>query len=98
MGKIPEHVKWLVDTGERIETADGKIVEVWEFAHQPDDENLSAWARHFRNHYCLDEEIDYFRSGYGYSRKEYLNQLIFPDSKEAPGPGVRANKSSPLRK
>ena len=28
-----EHTKWLVDTGERLKTADGKDVEVWEFRH-----------------------------------------------------------------
>ncbi len=32
-----EHAKWLVDTGERLKTADGKDVEVWEFQHQDDD-------------------------------------------------------------
>jgi hypothetical protein len=26
-----EHTKWLVDTGERLKTANGKEVEVWEF-------------------------------------------------------------------
>jgi hypothetical protein len=54
-----EHIKWLVDTGERLKTADGKEVEVWEFCHENDEAVLSAWARHFRNHYCFDSEIDY---------------------------------------
>jgi len=40
-----EHTKWLVDTGERLKTADGKDVEVWEFQHQDDDDVLSAWAK-----------------------------------------------------
>ena len=84
MGNVPEHVKWLVDTGERLITADGKTVEVWEFCHQPDASALSAWARHFRNHYCFDSEIDYFREGYGYSRAEYLIKIKFPDAQNAP--------------
>ena len=29
-----EHTKWLVDTGERLKTTDGKDVEAWEFQHQ----------------------------------------------------------------
>jgi len=41
-----EHTKWLVDTGERLKTADGKEVEVWEFRHEKDEAMLSAWARH----------------------------------------------------
>ena len=29
-----EHTKWLVDTCERLKTADGKEVKVWEFCHE----------------------------------------------------------------
>ena len=43
-----EHTKWLVDTGERLKTADGKDVEVWEFRHENDVAVLSAGAKHFR--------------------------------------------------
>ncbi len=81
-----EHTKWLVDTGERLKTADGKEVEVWEFRHENDEAVLSAWAKHFRNHYCFDSEIDYWRRGYKCSRGEYLNTIKFPDQKDAPGP------------
>ena len=86
----PEHVNWLVDTGERITTIDGKTVEVWEFCYQPDERVLSNWARHFRNHYCLDSQIDELRDGTGCSRSEYLNEIKFPDANAYPGPIVRA--------
>ena len=85
-----EHTKWLVDTGERLKITDGKEVEVWEFRHRNDEAILSAWAKHFRNHYCLDSEIDYWRRGYKYSRSEYLDTIKFPDPKNAPGPSIRA--------
>lgn len=85
-----EHTKWLVDTGERLTTNDGKEVEVWEFQHQEDEAVLSSWAKHFRNHYCFDTEIDYFRKGYKFSRTEYLNNIKFPDPKKAPGPSIRS--------
>lgn len=85
-----EHLKWLFDAGERLNTANGKEVEVWEFRHKKDDVVLSAWAKHFRNHYCLDKEIDYWRRGYKYSRSEYLNTIKFPHSNDAPGPSIRA--------
>ena len=49
-----DHTKWLVDTGERLKTADGKEVEVWEFRHENGEAVLSSWAKHFQNHYCLD--------------------------------------------
>ena len=85
-----KHTKWLVDTGERLKTADGKDVEVWEFRHEKDGTVLTAWAKHFRNHYCFDSEIDDWRRGYKCSRAEYLNNIKFPDPKDAPGPSIRA--------
>ncbi len=85
-----KHVKWLIDTGKRLKTADGKAAEVWEFRHKKDEAVLSAWARHFRNHYCFDTEIDYWRKGYNSSRSDYLNSIKFPDPKAAPGPSIRA--------
>ena len=86
----PKHLDWLRDTGDRITTADGKTVEVWEFCHQPDVQVLSAWAKHFRNHYCTDSEIDYLRRGYNHSRSDYLTIIKFPDKSIAPGPSIRA--------
>jgi len=83
-----KHTEWLVDTGERLKTADGKEVEVWEFQHHNDEDVLSAWAKHFRNHYCLDTEIDFLRGKQ--SRKDYLNSIKFPSSTSKLGPSIRA--------
>lgn len=85
-----KHTKWLVNTGEILKTTDGKDVEVWEFKYKNNQGVLSAWAKHFRNHYCFDCEIDYLRRGYKYTRSEYLNKIKFPDPKAAPGPSIRA--------
>jgi len=86
----PDHIQWLVDTKERLQTVDGKMVEVWELRHQPDDQILSAWAKHFRQHYCLDQQIDALRQGTPYSRSEYLLKIKFPDDTKAPGPSIRS--------
>lgn len=83
-----EHTRWLVDTGERLKTVDGKSVSVWEFRHEKDDVVLSAWAKHFRNHYCLDAEIDFLRGRY--SRADYLTNIKFPSRTSKLGPGIRA--------
>lgn len=82
------HIKWFVNTGKSIVTADGKLVDIWEFQHQPDDEVLSEWARHFRNHYCLDADIDYLRGRL--SREDFLSNLKFPSTSSKLGPSVRA--------
>ena len=84
-----EHLKWLVDTGKRLTTAEGKTVEVWEFRHRKDKAVLSAWAKHFRNHYCPDTDIDILKPPH-YTRAEYLAKIKFPDSSVAPGPSIRA--------
>jgi len=85
-----KHIDWLIDTNQTLKTADGKTIKVFEFHHQQDVSILSAWAKHFRNHYCLDSEIDSLRKGTGYSRAEYLKEIKFPDGKIKPGPSIRA--------
>jgi hypothetical protein len=82
------HTKWFVDNDERLKTADGKEVDVWEFQYQDDEDVLSAWAKHFRNHYCLDTEIDFLRGKR--SRRDYLNNIKFPCRTSKLGPGIRA--------
>jgi len=84
----PDHLGWLADTGKRLETADGKVIEVWELNHTHDEAVLSAWAKHFRNHYCRDSDIDSLRGDK--SRKAYLNEIKFPSRTSKLGPGVRA--------
>jgi hypothetical protein len=71
--------QWLVPVG-RLETAEGAIVNLWEFQHQTNSEGLAAWARHFREHYCSDTQIDALRNATGKSRAEYLRDIKFPDA------------------
>jgi hypothetical protein len=90
MAQQPRYIQWLTDTGRKLRTADGKFIRIWEFCHQPDDQILSDWARHFRNHYCLDGQIDQLRHGTGLSRKDYLVNRKFPDAANKPGPSIRS--------
>lgn len=88
--KSPGHLKWLADTGKTVSTACGNKVAVWELKHVTGNPVLSEWARHFREHYCADNEIDLLRRGTPHSRSEYLRLLKFPDAAKAPGPSIRA--------
>jgi hypothetical protein len=88
-----KHLKWFVKIGS-VKTIDGKDINLFELRHQNDEAVLSAWAKHFRNHYCLDTEIDRLIQGTGLTRAEYLNQIKFPDSKVAPGPSIRSGDFS----
>lgn len=80
--------KWLVNTGQTMKTTDGKIIEVWELQHKKDETALSAWAKHFRNQYCKDSDLDFLRGDR--SRKDFLENIKFPSRHSALGPGVRA--------
>ena len=86
---IPPHMDWVEEI-EKITTSDGHPVTVFKLSHEEDDEVLSAWAKHFRNHYCLDGEIDVLRKGTKHSRATYLTTIKFPDETTAPGPSIRA--------
>jgi hypothetical protein len=84
----PLHIDWLVDTGAILQTSCGKSVAVWELKHEDDDQVLSAWAAHFRNHYCLDTLVDQLRGRL--SRKDYLENIKFPSKSSKLGPPTRA--------
>lgn len=86
----PKHISWIQDTSEEIVTIEGQEVRVLELKHNSDQEVLSEWAKHFRNHYCKDAEIDFFRRGPNLSRSEYLNTIKFPSSSMTPGPSIRS--------
>lgn len=87
---VQGHLTWLVDTGQKLKTADGKPVRVMELKHTKDDGVLSAWAKHFRNQYCRDDQLDDLRRGTQHSRAEYLRNIKLPDETAAPGPSIRA--------
>ncbi len=78
----------MVDTGERLKTADGITIEVWELRHGKEGKILSAWAKYFRAHYCADSSIDFLRGQL--SRKKYLEDIKFPSRTSNLGPSVRA--------
>jgi hypothetical protein len=92
----PEHVGCLVKNSLALSTADGCKVELYDLIVQPDKKLLSDWARHFRQNYCNDADIDVLRNGTGFSRAEYLTKLIFPDEHVAPGPSIRAGDFAEL--
>jgi len=90
MPVVPTHIAWLQDTGRRAKTPDGREVPILEIRHLEEPAILSAWARHFREHYYLDEALDEARDGTGLSRKDFLLQFAFPHNQTAPGPSIRA--------
>lgn len=92
-----KYIKWFKKANEILKTVDGKDIELWEFNYDLTDDNiLTEWVKHFRNHYCRDEDIDDCRNGTGLSRKNYLINLIFPDKSSKLGPGIRSGDFSEI--
>lgn len=87
---IPPHINWLEDTGETLETADGQTVEVWEFNYEDDEDAMREWARHYREHYCSDDELPFLVEGTGKTKSQFLNEIKFPDRRAKPGPSTRS--------
>lgn len=91
MASVIPHAGWLKRTQGTVKSKDGKEIEVYELVvDDKDGALLSAWAKHFREHYCLDEKLDRLRHGTSKSRAEYLRDLVFPDATEDFGPATRS--------
>jgi hypothetical protein len=90
MAPLP-HVSWLKKKVKRLTSQCGQEIAVYELRFDVTDAaTLSAWAKHFREHYCLDSKIDKMRKGTPFSRAEYLTQLVFPDTTHDFGPATRS--------
>ena len=86
----PDHLDWLVDTGEHVLTACGLEIKILELRPTCDNAILSSWAYHFRQHYISDTDLPKMADGTGWSKADFLKKLLFPDAAISPGPSVRS--------
>lgn len=85
----PQYLDWLIQE-KPVTTCEGKQIVIYELVIQNDESVLNSWAKHLREHYCADSEMDVLRAGYGFKRDEYLAKIKFPDANINPGPSVRS--------
>lgn len=85
----PQYLDWLIQEKSLV-TSEGKQIVIYELVIQDDESVLNSWAKHLREHYCSDLEIDLLRAGFGLEREEYLKKIKFPDASIRPGPSVRS--------
>lgn len=85
------HAKWLKQL-KSIQTDEKRYVHLYELAHDAlDADTMSSWAKHFRQHYCLDRDIARRRRGTpAKTNGDYLIDFKFPDEQSGFGPGIRA--------
>lgn len=99
-----KHTAWMQDTGTAITTTCGLAATIIRFNHSiSDTPTMSAWAKHFRNHYCDDAHISYLikDTPYSQSKADFLINMKFPaqkisDSHEKSGPATRAGDFSEI--
>ncbi len=85
----PPYLDWIIHE-KQVTTSEGKQINVYELVIQDDEGVLNCWAKHLREHYCADCEIDILCAGSGLERNEYLKTIKFPDARIRPGPSVRS--------
>lgn len=78
------------------QTNDGKPVDIFKLHLIEDESILYEWAKHFKNIYCSDEEIEMLIDGTGMSTEEYLLNIKFPDKSAPPGPSTRSGDFSEI--
>lgn len=81
---MPKYISNLISES-TLTTDEGKTINIWKLNKCTDESVISEWAEYFRHHYCSDEEMDSLRTGYGYTRKEFLENIKFPDPNEPLG-------------
>lgn len=90
MAGVPPHIGWLNNTGNILQTADGRNIELWTLDHLDDPAVLAAWAKHYREHYCWDDDLVEEVKGTGLSKADFLRDFKFPSGAKAPGPSTRS--------
>jgi hypothetical protein len=89
----PLHVASLSYT-RTLTTVCGRQIAVWDLGVRLDDKLVSDWARHFRQSYCADTDIDQLRGEL--SREAYLMTMVFPHPSQKPGPSIRSGDFAEL--
>lgn len=78
LSQTTSHYSWFKNTGIKLKTSDGKLIEVVDFLHKQDATVLKDWAKHFRNHYISDKDLPDAAKAMGKSNSEFLKQIKFP--------------------
>lgn len=89
----PSHIASLTKVS-TLTSVCGRTIAVWELSVKVGDALVSDWARHFRQSYCADTDIDLLRLDL--SRKDYLTTMVFPHATQKPGPSIRSGDFAEL--
>ncbi len=86
---INKHIKQLKKSNRKYKTQNGKNIDVFEIVIPENESLILSWAKHFREQYCNDNELDELVNGTEYKndKGKYLEEKWFP-SMINPGPSI----------
>lgn len=86
------HIQQLKLNKGSFSTPNGKLVDVRQLIVPTDEKLISDWAKHFREQYCSDNELNELIEGTDYenNRGRYLKEMVLPSGSQRPGPSLRA--------
>ena len=87
---MKRHVRQLHKSQKDYYTKNGQIVDVFEIQVPESDNLILSWAQHIRKQYCSNDELTQLSQGTGKTKGKFLQDIIFPDGGEKPGPSIRA--------
>lgn len=69
-----------------IRSSQGDIIKIFKLANDlVDEKSLDMWASSLKNNYCEECFLNSLISGTGLTRKEYLENFVFPDPSNPQG-------------
>ena len=88
--KKPDYIHWLIKEDGKILNYKGEF-KCFKIDYNNDDDVLDEWAKHIRNHYISDDELENTISLFGISKEQYLKDNILPQKSDPFGPTARVN-------
>lgn len=72
------HIKYFKKKSDLV-TIQGKVVTIYELKIDQDVTIINEWARHLREEYCSDDDLEFLVPDTGLTYQEFLAQIKFPD-------------------
>lgn len=91
----PEYLRWLIKE-DAILNENIKKVACYKIDYNPDDEVLNNWAKHIRDHYISEEELNNDSIELKIAKSDYLKKFIIPNCFEPLGSTAQSNTLSEI--
>lgn len=84
------HLLCLGPSSTKIAKSGSVEIDIYPLSIPDDVTEKKKWARHIRQHYCIDRDLDEESQAMGLGKAEFMRKVKLPDEVKAPGPSVRS--------